>query len=336
MENREINIDLIKIMACCGVVALHTVDENLGIINRVIVLLSTMAIPLFFVVNGYLMFKKENITYSYVFQKIRKILIVCFAWECLHALAYFLYYHERRNFISSFILDFFQKGLFFHFWFFGVLILINLLLPLLRKLERKNVPKYVLLTMLFGLIGMGIEVVSLIMKEQILLNVIQTFRMWTWLFYFLIGGLISVKRDSIIRNMRCRNGKKLILVWLCAVTLSSIWQWEIGNKIFGGLKIEAFYGSVFVVVAVILTFALGVVLMEIPSSGHQKIVGISGKIMGIYIIHPFILAVIKKYIPVVEESAYINVFWWIITVIMSYMIVWGINKIPVLKELIKI
>lgn len=334
-KQREINIDFIKIMACFGVVALHTINGSLGVVNMIITLLATMCIPLFFMVNGYLMFKKDDITYSYVFHRIGKIITVCFAWEFLHAVAYFLYYRKWRNFLLSFILDFIQEGLFFHFWFMGALIIINLLLPSLRKLEKKNLQKYALLTLFLGFIGVGMEFVSLILKEQIQLNIIQTFRLWTWLFYFMVGGLISVKYDLIVRDMRSGINKKIILLWGLGVVLSIIWQWEIGNKIFGGIMIEEFYSSFFIVVAVIMTFIL-MIQIRFPLSSHHIISRISSTIMGIYIVHPFVLAVIKKFVPNVEKYAYINILYWIVTVIISCSMTWIINKIPVLKELIKI
>lgn len=55
---REYGIDIIKIIACSFVVAIHTVNGQLGVINRIIQMCTVLAIPLFFTVNGYLLLKK--------------------------------------------------------------------------------------------------------------------------------------------------------------------------------------------------------------------------------------------------------------------------------------
>ncbi len=57
-------LDLIKILACVMVVLLHSVNVGLDKSNYIsglwIYYLGTYAIPLFFMVNGYLMIGKEN------------------------------------------------------------------------------------------------------------------------------------------------------------------------------------------------------------------------------------------------------------------------------------
>lgn len=97
-SERVIGVDFIKVIACCLVVALHTVNVNFSIINFIIISLSVVAIPNFIMVNGYLMFQKAEITYGYIRNKIFRILIVCFSWEVLHAILFirlFLQYYKN-------------------------------------------------------------------------------------------------------------------------------------------------------------------------------------------------------------------------------------------------
>ena len=183
MKQRIYGIDLLKVMACIGVVSLHTVNGSLGIVNRIVTLVCSLSIPIFFMCSGYVVFLKENISYEYAAKKIIKILAVCFFWEMMHAIAYFLYYHEMRNFIESFFMDFLQKGLFFHFWFFGALIILYLLLPILRKMEQKTPRLYIGLLAFLGGVCICIDEISIAAGRQMSLSVIQTFRLWQWLFY---------------------------------------------------------------------------------------------------------------------------------------------------------
>ena len=70
---REKWIDLIKIIACFLVVNLHTVTDgisegrnNIGLILNHC---GVFAILLFFMVNGYLQLRKENVSYKYCIKK---------------------------------------------------------------------------------------------------------------------------------------------------------------------------------------------------------------------------------------------------------------------------
>mgnify|MGYP000580179921 CR=1 FL=1 len=66
---RNTNLDLLKIMACIGVVLLHTTmpgfkETRICNYSSYLYYLGTYSIPLFFMVNGYLMLGKSEIKYS--------------------------------------------------------------------------------------------------------------------------------------------------------------------------------------------------------------------------------------------------------------------------------
>lgn len=65
-RSREYGLDLLKIFACCAVVAIHTVNGTLGLVNRLIQMATVLAIPLFFAINGYLMLQEQHVPYQYV------------------------------------------------------------------------------------------------------------------------------------------------------------------------------------------------------------------------------------------------------------------------------
>lgn len=69
MKQRIYGIDLLKVMACIGVVSLHTVNGSLGMVNRIVTLVCSLSIPIFFMCSGYVAFLKENISYKYVAKK---------------------------------------------------------------------------------------------------------------------------------------------------------------------------------------------------------------------------------------------------------------------------
>ena len=71
-SKRETWLDCIKIMACFLVVILHTVcygiSDKISSPALLIYYIGTFAIPLFWMVNGYLQLRRE-VTYKYVLKK---------------------------------------------------------------------------------------------------------------------------------------------------------------------------------------------------------------------------------------------------------------------------
>lgn len=331
---REIGFDVLKVVACCLVVASHTIRADFGFVNFVVFALAIIAIPLFIMVNGYLMFQKAEVTYAYVRKKIIRILVVCFSWEALHAVAYFLYYHQFRNFLESFLLDFLQKGLFFQFWFMGSLIVLYLLLPILRWFYEKNAVLYIGILAALGVLCAIISIIMTVTKNLFVLEVPQSLRLWYWIFYYMLGGLLA-KRKTKIQTLvsRCSFAVKIIIP-TAAILLLISWQWLIGNVVLKQYRLETFYGSIPIMAAVTIIF---VYVSNAKFQRGKTITGLAGLSMGIYVIHPFVLAVFQKYVPAfVSGNAAMNLLFWIVTVIACGIITAIINKIPMVKELIRL
>lgn len=87
MTKRNYGLDLLKVYACFCVVALHAfgsgnlILEHSNGFTRGITLSnlfyygSTCAIPVFFMVNGFLILRKNNLNYEYIFKKIMSIVL---------------------------------------------------------------------------------------------------------------------------------------------------------------------------------------------------------------------------------------------------------------------
>lgn len=114
-KNRNISLDLLKVLACIGVILLHTTMggfKETGSWNLLAYLyyLGTYSIPLFFMVNGYLLLGKREITYPYILQKVKWILITVSLWNIIVWLF-------KRDFavnpIKKIVGSLLQKGYFF-------------------------------------------------------------------------------------------------------------------------------------------------------------------------------------------------------------------------------
>ena len=327
---RKINLDILKVLACAGVVLLHTTMggfKEAGSWNLLTYLyyLGTYSIPLFFMVNGYLLLGKREITYSYILQKVKWILITVSSWT-------FIVWFFKRDFttnpIKKIVGSLLQKGYFFQFWFFGALILIYLCLPILRKfLNSKRSFLYILSSLLT--IGLIFELANIILQIPLQSYVIQTFRLWTWLFYYILGGLVAQFDKDIIKNAFKRWMK---IVSILLVLISPIILFFIAKTIYHNLFAEYFYDILFVKI-VSLGFFLTVLTLSLEENKSKWIVYLSNQTMGVFIVHTYIMKVIEKLLGFSYTGAYL--LFPVFTLCVSLIVVSLLMKIPYFNRIVK-
>ena len=187
MSNRIVNLDLVKVLAAIGVVGLHAI----GMVNYSIYYFCDFAVPLFMMVNGYLMFSKANITPAYAFRKILSLLRIVVCWNLLIMLPVMVFRHKFVNPVRLCVNSLLQKGYLWHFWYFGALIIIYLALPLIHSLLKNRPLLHLILVAILALFSIAISILSMVRGYSIQKYVPQTLRLWTWLMFFLFGGLCT-------------------------------------------------------------------------------------------------------------------------------------------------
>ena len=328
---RNINLDLLKVLACVGVVLLHTTMDGFketGSWNLLTYLyyLGTYSIPLFFMVNGYLQLGKREITYSYTLQKVKWILITVSSWT-------FIVWLFKRDFtenlIKKIVGSLMQKGYFFQFWFFGALILIYICLPILKKfLNSKR--RYFYILSLLVVIGLIFELANIVLKMPIQTYVLQTFRLWTWLFYYLLGGYIAQFTMEELKS-RFKNWMKIVSILL--LLISPIILFFIARTTYHNLFAEYFYDTLFVKVSTLGIF-LTVLTLTLNENRNEWIVSLSNQTMGVFIIHTYIMKVWEKLFGFSFVGSYL--LFAIFTLSVSFIIVGMLMKIPYFNRIVKL
>lgn len=279
---KDINLDLLKVIACVGVVLLHTEmggfkETGSWNFSTYLYYLGTYSIPLFFIVNGYLLLGKKEITYSYILQKVKYILITVLSWT-------FIVWLFKRDFsvnpIKKLIGSLVQKGYFFQFWFFGALILIYICLPVLKQfLNSKRSYLYFLSVLL--VIGLIFELTNIVLQMPIQTYVIQTFRLWTWLFYYILGGFISQFDKNTIKN-GFKRWMKVIAVLLLLV--SPFILFFIAKTTYHNFFAEYFYDILLVKVVSVGIF-LTIFSIVLNENSNKWIIFLSNQTMYLYNTH---------------------------------------------------
>ncbi|HGS3939230.1 TPA: acyltransferase [Streptococcus pneumoniae] len=328
---KDINLDLLKVIACVGVVLLHTEmggfkETGSWNFSTYLYYLGTYSIPLFFIVNGYLLLGKKEITYSYILQKVKWILITVLSWTLIVWLF-------KRDFsvnpIKKLIGSLVQKGYFFQFWFFGALILIYICLPVLKQfLNSKRSYLYFLSVLL--VIGLIFELTNIVLQMPIQAYVIQTFRLWTWLFYYILGGFISQFDKNTIKN-GFKRWMKVIAVLLLLV--SPFLLFFIAKTTYYNFFAEYFYDILLVKVVSVGIF-LTIFSLVLNENSNKWIIFLSNQTMGIFIIHTYIMKVWEKLFGFSFMGSYL--LFAIFTLSVSFIIVGMLMKIPYFNRIVKL
>ncbi|WP_354667165.1 acyltransferase family protein [uncultured Duncaniella sp.] len=149
---------MVKIIAMFGVICWHTTRQFVNLQSVEFSLASflyrtaAISIPLFFLSSGYLQLGRNKCSWSYSFRKIvrilRYVIIFCITYWFLQSLRYGVDFKNLWLIVSD---SFIGVGPFYVFWYFGAMILIYLLLPMLNRLFLyKN--HFVVMTMVMLLI----------------------------------------------------------------------------------------------------------------------------------------------------------------------------------------
>lgn len=325
MRERNVNLDLIKVIACVCVVGLHAVGMN----NYTIYYLCDCGVPLFFMVNGYLLLSRENIDYHYTFRKIINILKIVFGWNLLILVPVLLLRHKLVNPFRLVLDSMLQKGYLWHFWFFGSLLIIYLLLPLFHNTFFQKKHYHRISCLIFMLICLCINTLSIIKGFPLHMFIPQSLRLWSWLFYFLLGGLFSSAGSKMQRFSIWTHALLLIAFTI----INNIAEKKIGLYLIHDRLAENFYDDITSIVWYSLLFAF---LLRIPvKEGFSKIItSLSNLTMGIFIIHPILLTALNAvYMPGGNIPA---IIFWISLTLISLIITYFISRIPLMKELVKL
>ena len=336
---RNCNVDFIRVIACIAVVGLHTFPKDLSVATAALYYLCGFAVPFFFMSSGYFLLNRGEVSYKYAVQKCAGIIRIVFLWNAMLFILRFgkQLFLDRKitinllGFGKEFAKSFVQRGTFWQFWYLGALLIIYMLLPFLSKLnyEKKRV-----LLLTCGIIAILLEIVSFQYGKPLQKYVIQTFRIWTWLFYFVLGAKMTTVKSWF--SARIGKGSHFLLCVIFTV-LIIVYQDYVGCKRIletnGVLHAEYFYDSLFEMIWIEMMFAF-LLRINFSSRISDCVFKFASLTMGIYIIHPMILKMTLAVIG--NTSIFRSISYWIATVAGSVVVTWFIKKLPFGRCLIKI
>lgn len=253
------NLDALKLMSLVLVSCVHcamTYDYynpavSIWSVTRLVYNMGVLAIPMFFAVSGYQLLGRENAGYRYVVRKILNLLKASFVFYLFIKMLLWLFWGEMVDVLRiplQFTLNLVQIGDYSFLWFVGGLILVYLCYPLVNKLYVGHKGLFCLLYAFILLFQTFIFYITIVKPSSFILNeynVWQTFRLWNWIGYFCLGGLIKRYRVFALLG---RLLYVIVMAAVCFVFLNlliikrGMWLCEYG---YGSLPVILFVAVVF-------------------------------------------------------------------------------------------
>lgn len=326
IKERNLSLDFIKILAMIFVIGLHTgttwivFDIDINAYYRWSIF--GTAIPLFFSVSGYLLLGRKNVDWKYSFKKIwgitRFVFIVCWIYWAGRFLITGEPYWDKlyKDPLGAFLMG----GTFWQFWYFGSMNIIYILYPILNKLYNEKYNIFALLFVCLIITCAAIHIINIITPGTLEAKLPQSLRIWNWLMYFCLGGIIKKNNNTI--------GWK----WVCLLAIAYCIQLNIVSKINPTMMESSFnFSSPLTLLYIyclfqalchldVLKFSIGINLL-------------SPLFLPVYTIHPFLIYPTQAF----RHSFHAGypIYWMIIT-IASIAVSWVIMQTKIGKWVFRI
>lgn len=313
-----------------AVIGLHTFCGSRGFeFAHVLYLLCGVGVPFFFMSSGFLLLGRENVSWGYVLLKIYHIirLVFCVSLIYTFVICFFTNKDSFTYFISLFSGAFIQTGDLWVCWYLGAMILVYILYPLVNQLynSEKSFFLFVFLLFIFELVIFYMNV-SWGGWEKL---IIQTFRIWNWLFYFCLGGLLKM---SLCKQP---DKTKLLILFILSY-LGFIYLHDFLVNRVGEDACEYYYSSIFVI---LMASSLFLFFMYFKIEESVIISFLANLLLPVYLFHPLVLSIIM-YPPLFSvihaEWMPFYLFRFVMVSLISVTMAWMIMKVPILSNLLKL
>lgn len=346
-NGRIIAFDIIKIMASLMIIIYHFYDvivhsfgQKLGFVpeqfyipnfNKVCLGFCAMSVPLFFMVNGALMLGKDR-EFKYYLKKAVKTAMLYVLWMII---------------IKGFSALMFKTGVFntmrigpltTHLWFLRTLAVLYISGYVLTRFYDNKV----VMGIICGFLAVFPFAYNYVVPLGKIINISFFENLDRTGFFTLYAVLYYVMGKFLFHRIRSFHQKKYfyiveigLIVLGCLMLNGEVVVWtELNNWVFDGVNTSfPTFGAMFMATG---AFSLICRIGDIKSDKIKNVINfLSSNIMGVYLIHPLILACIKMI-----TSGGMNIFQVtgiaICTMLLAATITWGIKKIPIVKKLFEI
>lgn len=310
--------DIAKTIAMFLVVLLHS-SFYVGFIpnttfTRIAMTLTVTCVPLFFSVNGAILFNKPLDNHKHI-HKIANLIALLLSWRAIHIILYWLLGSASLSLtqIVSILLgntsvEGYLTG---HFWFLEALIATYIIFPLLKMaFDASSKLPLALATVTLALLTFGIDgmrsvsealfggagsKISMLLKPLSQLNIFGPFGYL--LVYFIVGGIIGSKRKAFDKELSRTTISATICLGVFSAVITGLLHEAQYRACIAGPFATA-YGY-WLPSTLLTTFSILVFCVAIGNKRHPDIVDrifqlFGSNTFGVYLLHMFGLLVLAK------------------------------------------
>lgn len=349
-KSRILSYDIIRIIAVLAVVMIHS---SLGFVTayptksadflfgNIFDGISRIGVPLFVMLSGALMLdeNKETSIKKMLKYSLRIFILLCI-WSLLYAVVYEIIQPliDKKTISVEGFWNAFAYG-HYHMWYLYMLIGLYLITPVLKSFVKKSNKNIVMYFIIIAVIFQFAEpLINLLINQgtqttDLLQKFINKFRMGfvgQYTAYYLLGWYITnIKIKKTHRSSLYVLGFAGLFVTVMGTQLLINDTNKIYNSFYSDTSINVLCYSAAVFVFLYYFF------INKNYNRVNKISMILSKLtFGVYLIHPYIITLLNKFIN--TKNALIQIpLTWIITVIASFLITFILSKIPLLKKLVR-
>jgi len=355
MNNREKmnkvrydNIDILKTISIIMVIILHCLNWEINFIENKNITTYSMfflrifseGVPIFIFVNGFLIINKQFDEKKHL-KKILNIFILIIVWSVINIISIKYIKCESiqikeviKNILTTNINNIYTGPL----WFLQNLIMLYLIFPVLKAVHDSNKRLYDYFFILVTIFTVGIQFINNILSiidgifKVNLNNYITTFVLTynpinngSFIFYFMLGGYIFEKKEIFEKK---KNRIIAFILSIICIIISYVMAISI-SKITNVLVPDNFnYCSIFTAVFIIGLYAISYKYVNKNNFYNKIIMDIGKNTLGIYFVHKILIVLLYDYS--------IKYIFPMIILLLSYIIVRIMKKIPIIKKLIEI
>ena len=321
---RKHSIDLLRVLSAFAIIVIHIVsapvtnsnvevDAGLVAVLEVIHSLMNWAVPVFFMVTGYCLLKKSEVTYKYCFHRVLKYVCVLFTVGLFYALlaeifvvgdlTFSVVLASVRNVISGQLWD--------HMWFVYEIIGIYLVMPVIHSFMQQGKPNIITIT---GLL-FAFTIVLPTIEQYFPVGVSIPFG--GYLFYVCFGGAMA----------KLHIDKKWLYVAGFVGLVSCVY-----------ILCMAPYQSFGYKHLIVCTMSMSIFSFFTRMDIHERkvLLVLSQCTWGVYLLHPFIINIALKLLKLdmLSSYAYERLSLFVVAVsLISFLATYVLRKIPLVKKL---
>jgi surface polysaccharide O-acyltransferase-like enzyme len=321
-------VDLVRVVGAFLVVVAHVSFKGGGsvLISTYYYVLSRVAVPLFFMVSGYLLLRKEEPYGEFFRKRALKVFIPFLVWSVIYLL------WKREGFdqpfslkiVVSYLLKIVRGPRENHLWFFYALIGLYLFTPILRVFVSKATMRD--LFYFCGLWFLVVPVLSFLQEFTSLKIGFELYFIAGYSGYFMLGYLLGKLEFT---RPQLYGLAFLFLLFSIGTTLLNV-----------SVKSEYFVSYLSMNVVLMTAFAF-ILLREVHIGDRLNgfLVPLSRASFGIYLAHVIVMAELEK-LPLVSgwfsmgSSVYMIPLLGLMVFLVSFVLVAIIQKIPILRWIV--